>query len=180
MYRIIIFQGPSASGKSTLQAMLGLPRVVTWTSRPPRDGEKHGQHYFFATREVIESMYREGGMAEMSTYHGELYGTSLRSLQEAIEGGTTVSTVMDAQGAAVVKNLFPDQTLLIGIAADREHIHKRLLERRSSPEEIERRLRGFDQETQSLGQCDLIINNNDEQLQKAEAVIQLLKQALLR
>ncbi|MNW15137.1 hypothetical protein D3C71_2135560 [compost metagenome] len=80
----------------------------------------------------------------------------------------------------MVKALFPDQTLLIGIAADREQIHKRLLERQSSPEEVERRLMGFDQETQSLGQCDLIINNNDEQLQKAEGVIQLLKRALLK
>ncbi len=39
---LVVLQGPSASGKSTIQSMLGLPRLVTWTSRSPRQVEVDG------------------------------------------------------------------------------------------------------------------------------------------
>ncbi|WDF51123.1 guanylate kinase [Paenibacillus sp. KACC 21273] len=86
-FSIVVFQGPSASGKSTLQARLGVPKIVTWTSRQPRAGEQDGVDYHFATREQIELMFRQGLMLEMSEYRNNLYGTSISSIEDAGKDG---------------------------------------------------------------------------------------------
>ena len=53
--KIFIVSGPSAVGKSTvvvgalkkLTQKYDIERVVTYTSRPPREGEVEGKDYFF-------------------------------------------------------------------------------------------------------------------------------------
>ncbi|MGO4376505.1 guanylate kinase, partial [Paenibacillus sp. MCAF20] len=54
---LVVLQGPSASGKSTIQSMLGLQRIVTWTSRSPRAGEVDGVDYFFKTEAEMQNLY---------------------------------------------------------------------------------------------------------------------------
>ncbi|MFB5675013.1 guanylate kinase [Paenibacillus terreus] len=176
---LIVFQGPSASGKSTLQSLLGLPRVVTWTSRAPRPGELSGRDYHFATRERLEEMFRSGLMIEMNEYKGNYYGTSVQSIRDIIEGGTPMSTVMEAQGAAAIKAMFPAQTLLVGVSVCREECRRRLQERGASAEELERRMAGFEREIEELSQCDLIIHNSDDRLEKASSIIEILRKGLL-
>lgn len=49
---LLILAGPAGSGKSTLcdrlvQAGMGFSRVVTTTTRRPREGEVNGVHYHF-------------------------------------------------------------------------------------------------------------------------------------
>jgi guanylate kinase len=176
---LIVFQGPSASGKSTLQSLLGLPRVVTWTSRAPRPGEVSGRDYHFTTRERLNEMFRGGLMIEMNEYKGNYYGTSVQSIQDIIEGGTPMSTVMEPQGAAAIKALFPAQTLLVGVSVGREECERRLQERGAAAEEAERRMADFEREIEALSQCDLIIRNSDDQLEKASSIIEILRKGLL-
>ena len=51
--RLIILSGPSGAGKSTVvrhlleECELPLKLSISATTRSPREGEKHGQHYFF-------------------------------------------------------------------------------------------------------------------------------------
>jgi len=179
-FSIVIFQGPSASGKSTLQGRLGLPRIVTWTSREPRTGEQDGREYHFATREQMERMHQQGQMLEINEYRGNLYGTSLQSLEQAGEQGQARSSVMEAQGAKLVKQLLGERALLIGISASREQLERRLAERNVSMEEQELRMASFDEEMAALSQCDLIIRNDNGQLHTAEAIIDCLRAGLGR
>ncbi|WP_458120858.1 guanylate kinase [Paenibacillus sp. Z6-24] len=177
-FSIVIFQGPSASGKSTLQARLGLPRVVTWTSRSPRPGEQDGREYHFATREQMELMHRQGLMLEISEYRGNLYGTSIRSLEEDGHSSQVRSSVMDARGARLVKELLGERALLIGVSASREQLARRLFERKVSIEEQELRMASFDEEMAALSQCDLIIRNGDGQLRTAETIIDYIREGI--
>ncbi|MFB5761412.1 guanylate kinase [Paenibacillus medicaginis] len=178
-FSLIVFQGPSASGKSTLQSLLGLPRVVTWTSRRPRPGEVNGRDYHFASRERLEEMFRSGLMIEINEYKGNYYGTSLQSIRDIIEGGMPMSTVMEAQGAAAIKSMFPEQTLLVGVSVSKEECGRRLMERGTAAEEVERRMADFEREIEELSQCDLIIRNSDEHLEKASSIVELLRKGLL-
>ncbi|WP_411344267.1 guanylate kinase [Paenibacillus sp. WLX1005] len=174
-FSIVIFQGPSASGKSTLQARLGLPKIVTWTSRTPRTGEQDGVDYHFATREQMEVMNRQSLMLEISEYRGNLYGTARSSLDEAVRDQQPRSSVMDAPGAALVKRQLGDKALLIGVSASREQLAQRLFDRKVSVEEQQLRLASFDQEIAALSQCDVIIRNGEGQLRTAERVVDFIR-----
>ncbi|MEN9759779.1 MAG: hypothetical protein RL676_929, partial [Pseudomonadota bacterium] len=72
---------PSGAGKSSLVAAF-LERQPQWalsistTTRPPRPGEVHGQHYFFTNREDFQERCTRGDFLEWAEVHGNFYGTS--------------------------------------------------------------------------------------------------------
>ena len=75
MGKLFCIMGKSATGKDTvyqrlLQADgLGLHRVVPYTTRPMRAGEKDGVDYHFADEEQFLRMKQEGQVIESRTYH---------------------------------------------------------------------------------------------------------------
>lgn len=89
--RPLVVCGPSGVGKGTIISRFmdatGERRddpqfgfSVSHTTRKPRPGEVDGTHYHFATREQMEAMIRSGEFLEHAEVHGNLYGTSVRSL----------------------------------------------------------------------------------------------------
>ena len=74
MSKIFIVMGKSASGKDTiykkiLEHNLGLKTVVTYTTRPIREGEREGNEYFFRTKEQLDLLEQEKKVIECSCYH---------------------------------------------------------------------------------------------------------------
>ncbi|NGZ76307.1 guanylate kinase [Saccharibacillus alkalitolerans] len=175
---LVVFQGPSASGKTTLQAVLGLPRIVTWTSRAPREGEIDGVDYHFAERETLERMMREGRMLETSEYRGHLYGTSLASIEETARGGGLRSIVLDPSGARVARELLGERALLLGVSASRAECEARLLARGSDAAQIAARLAGYDEEIAALEGCDLIVRSGEGGLERAGEIVRALRPLL--
>ncbi|MCL6457150.1 MAG: guanylate kinase [Gorillibacterium sp.] len=178
-FLLIVFQGPSASGKSSLQAELGLPKLITWTSRPPRTGEVDGVDYHFTSREQLTKMHQSGRMLEISEYQGNLYGTSLDAIESTVSARTPRSVVLDASGSLTVKRLYPDHVLTIGVYAEEVQCRQRLVARGSNPAECERRLASYATEIAELSACDLIIRNTDDNRSKAIAIIQQFRQNLI-
>jgi len=172
---LVVFQGPSASGKTTLQALLGLPRIVTWTSRAPREGEIDGVDYHFTRRETLEQMMNEGKMLETSEYRGHLYGTSLASIEDTAGGAGLRSIVLDPSGASVAKALLGDRALMLGVSAARSECEARLLARGSDAQQIAARLAGYDEEIAALESCDLIIRSGEGALDRAGEIILALR-----
>merc|ERR1719215_859288 len=87
----LIVCGPSGVGKGTIIArfmdeMGGSDRfgfTVSHTTRKPREGEVDGVHYHFVDAETMRRRISEGGFfLESAEVHGNLYGTSLRSLRD--------------------------------------------------------------------------------------------------
>lgn len=175
---LVIFQGPSASGKTTLQAVLGLPRIVTWTSRAPREGEIDGVDYHFTERETLERMMNEGKMLETSEYRGHLYGTSLASIEAAAGGDGLRSIVLDPSGARVAKALLGERALMLGVSASRAECEARLLARGSDTGQITARLAGYDEEISALESCDLIIRSGEGALERAGEIVRALRPML--
>ncbi len=175
---LVVFQGPSASGKTTLQAVLGLSRIVTWTSRAPRDGETDGVDYHFTERETLEQMMNEGKMLETSEYRGHLYGTSLASIEDTAGGAGLRSIVLDPSGARVAKALLGDRALMLGVSAARSECEARLLARGSDAQQIAARLAGYDEEIAALESCDLVIRSGEGALERASEIVLALRPIL--
>ncbi len=75
MGRIIHLCGKSSAGKDTIyrellrKEELGLCRIVLYTTRPRRDGEKEGREYFFTDEEGYRKLLAAGKIAEQREYH---------------------------------------------------------------------------------------------------------------
>ena len=71
--------GKSASGKDTIyQKLLESPefhfrRLIIYTTRPIRDGEKDGQEYYFVNEESFQSLKASGKIIEDRGYES-VYG----------------------------------------------------------------------------------------------------------
>lgn len=73
MGKIFYVMGKSSSGKDTIYRNLmkrhpELCRVVPYTTRPVRDGEKNGAEYFFVDRHKMNEMQETGRIIEMRSY----------------------------------------------------------------------------------------------------------------
>ena len=77
---IIVLLGASGSGKSTIENELsthyGFEKIISYTTRKPRDEEVNGKDYFFTENNTFASMINTGVLAEYDEYsQGRLYGT---------------------------------------------------------------------------------------------------------
>ena len=79
MSKLFCIMGKSASGKDTIfkkltqDENLNLKRVVSYTTRPMREGEQEGVEYHFVTAQRLEELQKEGKVIERrdySTIHG--------------------------------------------------------------------------------------------------------------
>ena len=77
---MIILVGESASGKSTIEKILardfGYKNTVSYTTRPPRDGEVDGVDYHFISEDEYVNKFNSGFFIETGSYNGWFYGTT--------------------------------------------------------------------------------------------------------
>lgn len=84
--KILALFGKSASGKDTIQNWIvsNFPKltnkIVSCTTRPPRDGEVDGQAYFFLSDEEFANKVLDGSMLEATSFREWFYGTALDQL----------------------------------------------------------------------------------------------------
>lgn len=88
MYKIIILCGKAGSGKDTIVKELcedypnKFTRVVSYTTRPPREGEKEGIDYHFINSAQMAQKIIENEMIEVAEFNKWFYGTSVDCFQE--------------------------------------------------------------------------------------------------
>ncbi len=74
MAKLYCLMGKSASGKDTFykdlmeEEKLHLKTVVSYTTRPPREGEKDGVEYHFVSRQQLEDYDQAGKVIECRNY----------------------------------------------------------------------------------------------------------------
>jgi len=106
---LLVITGPSGSGKDTVMNRLindlGLKRIVTYTSRPKREGEIEGVDYNFLSKEEFEGKIKKGEFLEHVEYGLHYKGTHKDSIESVLKGERIVWRI-DMSRAAVVKELF--------------------------------------------------------------------------
>lgn len=101
-FKPLVISGCSGVGKGTLIKFLldKYPNVfelsISYTTRRPRQGEKHAREYYFVAEEEFNKEIEKGVFAEHFKVHGNLYGTHMGKLNEIINRGKVlVSIVID-------------------------------------------------------------------------------------
>ena len=77
---MIVLVGESASGKSSIERCMvdnyGFKKIVSYTTRPPREGEVDGVDYNFIDTEQFNELKLKGFFAETAQYRDWYYGTA--------------------------------------------------------------------------------------------------------
>ena len=158
--------GPSGVGKGTIVKTIINRRAdvvesVSCTTRPPREGEVDGKHYFFLSREEFERRIAEDDFLEYNEHFGNYYGTPKSFVKEALKDKSVIMEI-EVVGALNAKKTFPECLLVMVVPPSVDELKKRLKGRGSETEEqIEKRLARMDYELSHRDQYDYVIVNDD-------------------
>lgn len=138
---LIVFSGPSGSGKGTILAKLLAERddtvySISMTTRKPRPGEIDGVHYFFRTREDFEKLIAENELLEYAEYNGNYYGTPLDYVQSQLNAGKNVILEIEVQGGEKVMDHRSDYISIFVTAPSLKEIENRLRGRATETEDV--------------------------------------------
>lgn len=166
--KLIILSGFAGSGKGTIVHGL-LERYsgeyalsVSATTRAPRPGEVHGQHYFFLTREQFEEMIRRDEFLEYAEYVNNYYGTPEQYVREQLEQGCSVILEIEIQGALKVKEKIPEALLLFVTPPSAQILEQRLRGRGTETDDVIRsRMSRAHEEAEGCEVYDYLIVNDD-------------------
>jgi len=169
--KLIIVAGPSGAGKGTVEnaIMQIFPEIqfsVSVTTRPRRDYEIDGQHYFFIDKQEFLSRIENNELVEWQEVYsknGHLYGTLRSYVDSALEKGQHLLIDIDIKGGINVKKAYPENSISIFIVPPSpEDLEQRLIHRGTdSVEQIRIRLDRMPEEMRLGQQFDYkIVNSN--------------------
>ena len=109
---IIVLLGASGSGKSTIENQLstqyGFEKIVSYTTRQPRNNEENGKDYWFIDNDTFREIMNRDLFAEHDEYsQNRLYGT-LKS--DYVDGNKVV--VLTPNGLRQLKKNCPNEDIL--------------------------------------------------------------------
>jgi guanylate kinase len=149
--KVFVISGPSAVGKSTVVSAVlkkltkkyDIERVITYTSRPPREGEVEGEDYFFISGQDFSQKEKEGFFLETTEYMRHRRGSPVPS-QEELELGKSFIFIVDIDGSKSIPKLLRDKADIMSVWIDPPNmltLRARMKKRGSETEkEVERRL----------------------------------------
>jgi len=169
---LLVLAGPAGSGKSTLcdrlvDANVGFSRVVTTTTRKPREGEVDGVHYHFFSPEEFDARVADGEFLEWAWVHGKRrYGTLAASVLGPISQGSDLVMSVDVQGVASLRRIAAANPAIaramvtVFIVVDYERLMARMRGRGQDNEaEISRRMATAEAELREASKFDHTIES---------------------
>ena len=163
---LLVLSGSSGVGKSTIisQVLAQRPDLyfsVSFTTRPPREGEVDGVNYYFVSREEFQRRIDRGEFLEWAEFVGNFYGTSMEVIREKLDKGVDVLLDIEVQGAAIVREKLPEAATLFLIPPSFSELSRRLHQRGTDSEEkIQERLATARQEIKEVIHYDYVVVND--------------------
>ena len=163
----IILSAPSGGGKTTIAHELLKQRTdlgysVSCTTRPARPNEKHGEDYYFLSKEEFEAAHHRGEFAESAEVHGNRYGTLRREVDRVLASGRHVVMDIDVQGTRQFAAAYPDSVLIFVLPPDAGVMLGRLTARGTeSANSLSRRLKSAVAELRSVDIYSYLVVNDD-------------------
>jgi guanylate kinase len=183
--RIVVIAGPTGGGESTITNEIihrfpSFKRLVTATTRKPRNNEKDGIDYYFFSKNKFKAEIDKGNIIEHTFIKNRqaYYGSYKPDLEKKLKHGYNVIINPDAVGAKYYKKNYRAITIFIkpdSLAS----IKKRLLTRDHDikPSELKKRLKNAASEIKNESHFyDFIVINRQNELNCAiKEVIKIIK-----
>lgn len=163
----VILSSPSGGGKTTIARELLKRRndvgySTSCTTRVPRPGEREGTDYYFLTREQFLARRAAGDFAESAEVHGNLYGTLKSEIARVLGSGKHVIMDIDVQGAAQIRQAFPQVVTVFVLPPSAEVLLERLrLRKTESPQALVARLNSALHELRAVDDYEYVVVNDD-------------------
>ena len=164
---LFVIAAPSGGGKTSLiRALLerekGIGLSVSYTTRPPRPGERDGVDYHFVSFERFRELEQSGAFIEHAEVHGNWYATSAEWLEEQVRAGQDVLLEIDWQGAEQIRRIIRDSVQIFILPPSLASLAERLTRRgQDDPATIARRLEAAREEMRHCIEFDYVIINQD-------------------
>ena len=182
---LLVLSGPSGAGKTTVtQRLLSgnerLARVVTCTTRIPREGEIDGVDYHFLSDEEFKRRAEAAEFLEHAEVYGKRYGTMKSAVCEILASGRDVLLVNDVQGAMTISTMADQDaelkealTTVCLMTGGGEELRKRLKSRDADDlEVIEKRLAIAEVEMKQKDRFNHVVvsGTREEDWQRVQAI----------
>jgi guanylate kinase len=164
---LVVVSSPSGGGKGTLirRVLKSVPELgysVSFTTRPAREGEVHGQHYFFVSPAEFEALASAGEFLEWAFVHGHRYGTSRVQVARELAAGHDIILEIDVQGAANIRQSGIDAVSVFILPPSFAVLSARLVARGSeAADDLALRLRNARGEVEHYREFEYVLINDD-------------------
>jgi len=165
MSKLICILGKSGVGKSTIEKELekqGLKRVISYTTRKPREGELEGDTYKFVTDLEFNKLVSQNQFIEIAEYNNWRYGTNKDDIN--LEYGNYVEVVNPEGYKQILANLGKENIIGIYLTVNDKQRLLRALNREETPmcNEICRRFTSDIELFKDIeNEVDLVLENNN-------------------
>lgn len=179
-YPIVLF-GKSGSGKTSAakeMEKMGIKRLISYTTRPKRSGEKDGVEYHFVSEDQFFEMVDHGRIAEITSRSvggtDYYYGTAIENY-----GKSSPSVcVMDLNGIRTLRVMgIPHTAVLMNVS--NQFAMTRCFQRGDNPEETTKRLK-LERMTfaSASALADVVIDANNSFPMVMQEIIEIVKDDL--
>jgi guanylate kinase len=154
----IILVGKAASGKDHLRKRFekqGFSFACTYTTRPPREGEKDGEDYYFVDDEMAQKLIDNENFYEYVKFNGWIYGRTKKQFWEHN------LFIMTPGGISQITEEDRKKSFIIYLDAPMDVRKTRLSNRHMPGDTLQRRIEADEIDFADFTDYDLRITNAD-------------------
>ena len=164
---MVVLSSPSGAGKTTItkkiqQKFNTFKISVSHTTREPRPNEVDGIDYNFVTKENFKNLVENKKFYEYAKIFDNYYGTTKENIDKLILTNDIIFDI-DWQGNKQLSNFKNLNLIKIYITTtDKKELKSRLLKRnQDSEQEVEKRLKSFEEDIKHWNDYDYIVINEN-------------------
>ena len=158
----LIILGPSGVGKDTIINMFlkKYPEIfyklVSFTTRKIREGEKEGINYFYITKEKFQEKKNENKLIGIQEYNDNFYASDKSKLDELMKKGEKIIILNYNIETANKVKVELDFNCIAILPPSEDELRNRLKHRGTKPEEMEKRMKNSLKEMKLINEANYI------------------------
>ncbi len=142
------------------------------------NNEVDGVDYFFVSQDQFAEMIEQDELLEYAVVYNDFKGIPKAQVRLALESGNDVMMRVDVQGAATLREIYPEVLLIFLTVQDEKELENRLFQRKKDkPEEIKLRIATARQEMKRIKEFDYVVVNRGDQLDETVKTISAIIRA---